>query len=35
MSICRLRIGRVALGKGTNGAMPPGTWRYFRVAEKF
>jgi 23S rRNA pseudouridine2604 synthase len=35
VSIRRLRIGRVALGKGPNGAMPPGMWRYLPVGEKF
>jgi 23S rRNA pseudouridine2604 synthase len=35
MSIRRLRIGKVALGKGPNGAMPPGAWRYLPVGEKF
>lgn len=35
VSIRRLRIGRVALGKGPNGAMPPGAWRYLPVGEKF
>jgi 23S rRNA pseudouridine2604 synthase len=35
VSIRRLRIGKVALGKGPNGAMPPGAWRYLPVGEKF
>ena len=35
VSIRRLRIGRVALGKGPDGAMPPGAWRYLPVGEKF
>ena len=35
VSIRRLRIGRVPLGKGPNGAMPPGAWRYLPVGEKF
>lgn len=35
VSIRRLRIGRVALGKGPEGAMPPGAWRYLPVGEKF
>jgi 23S rRNA pseudouridine2604 synthase len=35
VSIRRLRIGRVGLGKGPNGAMPPGMWRYLPVGEKF
>ena len=35
VSIRRLRIGRIALGKGPAGAMPPGAWRYLPVGEKF
>ncbi|MBE1159909.1 rRNA pseudouridine synthase [Dyella acidiphila] len=35
VSIRRLRIGKVALGKGPNGAMPAGMWRYLPVGEKF
>lgn len=35
VSIRRLRIGKVALGKGPNGAMPPRAWRYLPVGEKF
>ena len=35
LSIRRLRIGRVPLGKGPEGAMPPGQWRYLPVGEKF
>jgi 23S rRNA pseudouridine2604 synthase len=35
VSIRRLRIGKVALGKGPSGAMPPGAWRYLPVGEKF
>ncbi|KAG9575073.1 hypothetical protein KCV01_g17977, partial [Aureobasidium melanogenum] len=35
VSIRRLRIGRVALGKGPNGAMPPGAWRYLPVGDRF
>jgi 23S rRNA pseudouridine2604 synthase len=35
VSIRRLRIGKVGLGKGPNGAMPPGAWRYLPVGEKF
>ncbi len=35
VSIRRLRIGKIALGKGPNGAMPPGAWRYLPVGEKF
>ena len=34
-AIRRLRIGRIALGKGPNGAMPPGQWRYLPVGERF
>jgi 23S rRNA pseudouridine2604 synthase len=35
VSIRRLRIGKVALGKGPGGAMPPGAWRYLPLGEKF
>ena len=35
LSIRRLRIGRIPLGKGPDGAMPPGQWRYLPVGEKF
>ena len=35
VSIRRLRIGRISLGKGPNGAMPAGMWRYLPVSEKF
>lgn len=35
VSIRRLRIGQVALGKGPEGAMPPGHWRYLPTGEKF
>ena len=35
LAIRRLRIGKVALGKGPNGAMPPGQWRYLPVGERF
>ena len=35
VAIRRLRIGRVATGKGPNGAMPPGAWRYLPVGERF
>jgi 23S rRNA pseudouridine2604 synthase len=34
-AVRRLRIGKVALGKGPNGAMPPGQWRYLPVGERF
>lgn len=35
LSIRRLRIGKVGLGKSANGPMPPGAWRYLPVGEKF
>lgn len=35
LSIRRLRIGRVALGKGPQGAMPAGAWRYLPAGERF
>ena len=35
VSMRRLRIGRVPVGKGPNGAMPPGQWRFLPVGEKF
>lgn len=35
VSIRRLRIGRIGMGKGPGGAMPPGAWRYLPVGEKF
>jgi 23S rRNA pseudouridine2604 synthase len=35
VSIRRLRVGRIPLGKGPDGAMPPGQWRYLPVGEKF
>lgn len=35
VSIRRLRIGRVGMGKGPGGAMPPGGWRYLPVGAKF
>lgn len=31
----RQRIGKVALGKGPSGAMPPGQWRYLPVGDRF
>ena len=34
-AIRRQRIGRMALGKGPSGAMPPGQWRYLPVGERF
>jgi 23S rRNA pseudouridine2604 synthase len=34
-SIRRLRIGRIPVGKGPEGAMPPGQWRYLPIGEKF
>jgi len=35
VSIRRLRIGKVGLGKGPQGAMPAGAWRYLPPGEKF
>ena len=35
VSIRRLRIGRIGTGKGPNGAMPPGAWRYLPPGSKF
>jgi 23S rRNA pseudouridine2604 synthase len=35
VSIRRLRIGKVPIGKGPEGAMPPGQWRYLPAGEKF
>lgn len=35
ISIRRLRIGKIGLGKGPNGAMPAGEWRYLPVGERF
>lgn len=35
VSIRRLRVGKVPIGKGPNGAMPPGEWRYLPAGEKF
>jgi 23S rRNA pseudouridine2604 synthase len=35
VSIRRLRIGRIPLGKGPDGAMLPGQWRYLPPGEKF
>lgn len=35
VSIRRLRIGKIPIGKGPNGAMPPGEWRYLPAGEKF
>lgn len=35
VAIRRQRIGRIALGKGPEGAMPPGQWRYLPVGERF
>ncbi|CAN5311402.1 hypothetical protein BH11PSE14_BH11PSE14_03860 [soil metagenome] len=31
----RLRIGRIPLSKGPEGAMPAGQWRYLPVGETF
>ncbi len=35
VSIRRLRLGKIALGKGPDGAMPPGAWRYLPVGARF
>lgn len=35
LAIRRLRIGKVAVGKGPEGTMPPGQWRYMPVGERF
>lgn len=35
VSIRRLRIGRIGIGKGPDGAMPPGAWRYLPPGAKF
>lgn len=35
VSIRRLRIGRIGIGKDPNGAMPPGAWRYLPTGQKF
>ena len=35
VAIRRLRIGKVPIGKGPEGAMPPGQWRYLPVGERF
>lgn len=35
LSIRRLRIGKVPLGKGPDGAMPAGQWRYLPAGERF
>lgn len=35
VSIRRLRIGKVGIGKGPDGAMPPGQWRYLPVGDSF
>lgn len=35
LAIRRLRIGRIAIGKGAQGAMPAGQWRYLPVGERF
>ncbi|GAB3332239.1 rRNA pseudouridine synthase [Marilutibacter aestuarii] len=34
LSIRRLRIGSIPIGKGPEGAMPPGQWRYLPVGTK-
>ena len=35
VAIRRLRIGKIVIGKGPDGAMPPGMWRYLPVGERF
>ena len=35
VSIRRLRIGRIGIGKSPGGAMPPGQWRYLKVGDRF
>ena len=35
VAIRRLRIGKVPIGKGPEGAMPAGQWRYLPVGERF
>lgn len=35
VSVRRLRIGKVPIGKGPDGAMPPGQWRYLPSGGKF
>lgn len=35
LSIRRLRIGKVGIGKGPEGAMPPGAWRFLVPGSKF
>jgi 23S rRNA pseudouridine2604 synthase len=35
IGIRRLRVGKVAIGKGPEGAMPPGQWRYLPAGERF
>ncbi len=35
VSIRRLRIGRIPLGKGPDGALPSGQWRYLPIGERF
>ena len=35
VGIRRLRIGRISIGKGPEGAMPGGQWRYLPVGERF
>jgi 23S rRNA pseudouridine2604 synthase len=31
----RLRVGKIPIGKGPDGAMPPGQWRYLPIGERF
>lgn len=35
LTIRRLRIGKVAVGKGPEGPMPPGQWRYLPAGDRF
>ena len=35
VAIRRLRIGRIGLGKGPEGGMPAGAWRYLPAGERF
>lgn len=35
LAMRRLRIGRVALGRGPEGGMPAGAWRYLPIGERF
>jgi 23S rRNA pseudouridine2604 synthase len=35
LAMRRQRIGKISLGKGPSGAMPPGQWRYLPLGERF